>query len=241
MAISDEIDETILVNNNTGTVVAIQRGSNGGFRFSAGESSPDHVCSARGQCREEAGTTGPPLSVLRAALRAGEGKNLAKDWSWGPWRVYQPSDSTSHQVHVVHTAWEPQTSLSLTEWGLTFQSLVRTITVREGELICNEEGVFCVDDAEHRHPELLFRVGVALSILVVDEMPHQLCHNDCEKINAMLTSDKRVEEVVTKAQLLADGGTNLHVLAYSGDTTALRYAKYKSLNYMIMYAMHTYI
>ena len=100
-------------------------------------------------------------------------------------------------------------------------SSARPHTVREGELICNEEGVFCVDDAEHRHPELLFRVGVALSILVVDEMPHQLCHNDCEKINAMLTSDKRVEEVVTKAQLLADGGTNLHVLAYSGDTTAL--------------------
>lgn len=228
MAISDEIDETIIVNYNTGTVVAIQRGSSGGFRFSAGESSKDHVCSSRGHCQEGAGTTGPQLSVLRAALRTGEGENIAKDWSWGPWRVYQPSHNTSDHC-VVHSAWEPQTSLSLNEWGFTFQSLARTITVREGELVSNEKGVFCVDDAEHRHPELLFRVGVALSMMLVGDLAvetkHQPSHHqqskDCEKVQAMLTSDKLVEEVVTKAQLLADGGTNLHAHAYYGDTTAL--------------------
>ena len=235
MARSDEVDVTIMVHEHTGAVVALNRGSPGSFRFAIEECSEEHVlhvCSPQGHSQiqqpEMAGE--PTLRVLKAALRTGEGQNLSACWNWGPWCIYQAPDSTSFSV--VHSAWEPRSSLVLGDHGFTFVSSVRTIGMEDGKLVSTELGAFAVDNAEHRFPELLFRIGVALSMVLVEEPEaaaagRTVAENSAssrpslQRICSFLTSERLVADLATKAQLLADGGTHLHVLAHSGDTLKL--------------------
>jgi hypothetical protein len=232
MARSDEVDATIMVHEHTGAVLALKRGSPGSFRFAIEDCSEEHVCSPQGhsQIQQPELEGEPTLCVLKAALRTGEGQNLSACWNWGPWCIYQPPDSTSFSV--VHSAWEPRSRLVLGDHGFTFFSSVRTIGMEDGKLVSTELGAFSVDNAEHRFPELLFRIGVALSMVFVEEPEaaagRTVAENSAssrpslQRIFSFLTSERLVADLATKAQLLADGGTHLHVLAHSGDTLKLR-------------------
>jgi hypothetical protein len=103
--------------------------------------------------------------------------------------------------------------------------------MEDGKLVSTELGAFSVDNAEHRFPELLFRIGVALSMVFVEEPEaaagRTVAENSAssrpslQRIFSFLTSERLVADLATKAQLLADGGTHLHVLAHSGDTLKL--------------------
>jgi len=217
MARSEEVDLTLLVHHK-GTVVALaQDNLVGSFRFVAGELQQEHTVSPQGYCGL-AGTQGGELGVLRAALREEERLCVFAGWRCGEWSVHGQGVS----LCVQHSAWGPQNCLLLTESGFTFGSSHGRVQVQDGDL------VFSHADAEHRLPELVFRIGISLSALLVDEeiplsrltaMDDNLVR---QQIQDSLTSESRViAQVVAKAQLLADGGTNLHVLSHSGEASKL--------------------
>ena len=103
--------------------------------------------------------------------------------------------------------------------------------MEDGKLVAVDSGAFSVDNAEHQFPELLFRIGVALSMALVEEPDaaasraigeNSACSRpNLQMIDAFLTSESLVADLATKAQLMADGGTHLHVLAHSGDAVKL--------------------
>ena len=217
LARSSEVDMVILVHHSLGTALALKKDSSGSFRFAAGQSGDEYVCSEHGQVQDDVFDQ-PELGVLKAALQPGEGKPLGASFIFGPWQMdYCPINAL---YSVKHAAWEPRVAISLNEDGFEYRGAASSIQVKDGELI--DRRIVTLVDVEKCYPDLIFRIGVALGNILMDDVSKSAnSASMLQKIDQMLTAEKACAELVVNAQMLADGGTHLHMLAHSGDSTRL--------------------
>jgi hypothetical protein len=223
VSVTHDTDVTILKHTKGDVVLSIKRDSTGAFCFSVGDSGPEYFCSPHSHFALRNGIN-KESGVVKVDVSECVGQPLSAGWSWGPWRVHQALDHSS--LRIEHATWERTRGILLTDGGFSFESSSSGssfgVVVKDGEVDFGGDCADYVADAEHRHQELIFRIGVALSMSLNPSNGVSL--KLVRDIEDMLTSHPTVSATVAKAQLLADDATQLHILAHSGDLVRLRTA-----------------
>ena len=219
MAASDTIDKTILVHQDSGTVLAMEHDSQGSFKFAAGGSITEHVCSPHSHLVLEHFDGDDEMGLHKAASCTIDATNLAHGWVCGPWKMHKFPDGDS--MSITHAAWKQESKIMLNHGGFSFESSQGSafgVQVHDGQIEFDNSVVV---RAEHCLQELIFRIGVSLSVSLISYSDASGSKGRNPMVD-MLTSDPTVLDVVSRLQILADGGTHLHVFAHSGDTANLR-------------------
>lgn len=267
-------DVTLLVHTQSAmSLVLSYSGLSGRFRFSVSAQAPLTLCSVEGNTFNDFDCDGDGLSKsvaqIHASIKLGDGCAVCESWSWGPWRAVSATPKPGcGGVKLAHAKWPGLCSLVLTDQGFVFYSSEKTLIVEDGRVKCtngNGSPVLCVStelpDAEmlaekpceeawscnedmHKHPELAFKVGLALGLSFLSKgaqeggggvgrpgsdfkeqesdfkITSQGDYTVTSQIHDFIQKLKGlagVRDMATRASLLAGGGNELHLAAASGD------------------------
>ena len=204
------------------SLVLAEKGSQGIFHFSTSEKAEQCLCDVSGEALAGAGEEA--IHSLIATIKQGGGEVVARGWSWGSWRTVSAT-SKAHDaglIKITHTDWPPLSDLVLTDNGFVFHGVKKMLIVEDGCVISGRDAEVQMEppgEDLRNQPELTFRFGLAIGIAMLPGADAERIGNEgmvLRNLARKLKGLSAVDEMATRAEILAAGGDDLHIAAASG-------------------------